>query len=530
MFAQLPQYNEYAWLKDYAGPSLGTNELILQFSMKELDTPEIDHGERLIRALTRLAIARPHCAIPLLVVETLSASGRRLRRLLMILHVLATQVPDQLIFYQQELVKILDRKDFFFRQTIKFVLDRLSKVAPLQSTVAAAVRRIEGKYSSSVSHSSYRMPSNPSPVFMDLIEKHIHFPSSHQMGLMEKILHLRSGNLAAAIEERLGFQGRSIEEERSRIKDDWYGYVHPQGWPVIPITTEFQELITEVVHDIVNEAVEKLKIHQDDIRWLWQTIQMVDPERVLHGMMPRPTDVGALRVSDQETWLNELDGIDSLQIGSPGRLEPSEDWVTVFERKELADGDSSNATFRQVTLLRAMMIPLQMYGGSHELDNLDLTTERIVPVSVMAVTLGQARDALTRRGNDVLDVTADCIPLIAEHQNSPYFLGYSDVCTLASFIMDHFGLSFEGFDLTRDGEVVAKYEAWQEGYKLEEYTREKLSVGVRLRVSRNFLAEICQHYRRMLCVQVHEDRGYYEVHNRWPSTSRNSKRYVLHHL
>ena len=51
----------------------------------------------------------------------------------------------------------------------------------------------------------------------------------------------------AAIEERLIAQKWSIDDERDRVKDDWYGHVHPQGWPVVWITTEFQELVTETL-------------------------------------------------------------------------------------------------------------------------------------------------------------------------------------------------------------------------------------------------------------------------------------------
>ena len=161
MFAQLPQDNDYAWLKEYAGPTGDENQRILQFSIEDLDAPEIDHGERLIRALTRLAIARPHSAIPTLIDRTLSASGRMLRRLLMILHALATQRPDQLASHQQTLAKFLDREDFFVRQSMIHILRCVSEVSPLEPSVATAVQRIERKYSTSMSHSSYRMSSNP---------------------------------------------------------------------------------------------------------------------------------------------------------------------------------------------------------------------------------------------------------------------------------------------------------------------------------------------------------------------------------
>ena len=207
------------------------------------------------------------------------------------------------------------------------------------------------------------------------------------------------------------------------------------------------------------------------------------------------------------------------------------DWTTVSESRRLAHEEEYNVPYKQEISLIAALVPLQVYGGSYELDELELATEPIVPASAMAVTLEQARDVLTNRGSTALDVGNDCIPLIAEHQNPPFFIGYWDVCTLASFIIDEFDLLFRGFDLIREDQVVAKYEAWQEGYQDEAYTREKIAFGVRLRVRRDFLAEICSRYRRMLCIRIHEKRECYKsIHDRHPDTSKASKRHVIYHL
>ena len=530
MFAQLPQDNDYAWLKEYAGPTFDENRLILQFSMEDLDTSEIDHGERLIRALTRLAIARPQSTIPLLVSETLSASGRRLRRLLMILHTLANQKPNLLASNQQTLAKLLDREDFFCRQSAMCILRCVSKVSPLEPSVSTAIERIDRKYSAAISHSTYRMPSSPSPTFSDFLKKNTLFHFSNQVKMMEKILQVQSGSLVAAIEKCLNAQNWSMDEERSRIKDDWDGHVHPQGWPVVWITTEFQELATDILLSILNEVAEKHRLSQDQIRWLWQATQMVDPDYVVRGSMTRPLDIEVLRVVDKEAWFRELDEIESFQVGSSSTDEQSTDWLTIFEKQILAHEEQYNVPYRQETSLISMLIPMQVYGRSHELDGLDLTTERIALASAMAVTLEQVRDVLTNRGSNALNVSEDCIPLIAEHQNLGTFLGYWSICSLASFILDEFDLSFNGFDLTRDDEVVAKYEAWQEGYQAEAYSREKLSSGVRLRVRRDLLAEICLRYQRMLCIRIDEKREFYKsIHDQEPDTRKDSKRYVIYH-
>lgn len=531
MFAQLPQDNEYAWLKEYAGPTCDENQLILQFSIEDLDTSEIDHGEKLIRALTRLAIARPQSAIPTLIDRTLSASGRILRRLLMILYTLAAKNPNLLASHQQTLAKLLDREDFFCRQSLMHILRCVSEVSPLEPSVATTVQRIERNYSASISHSSYRVSSHPSSSFSSFLKRNTLFHFSDQVSLMEKILQVQSGSLVAAIEERLNTQNWSMDEERSRVKDDWYGQVHPQGWPVVWITTEFQELVTEVLWSILNETVEKMQLNHEQIYWLWQATQMVDPEHVDRGTMSRPLDIETLRVVDKEAWFRELDAVKSLQVGDAGTEEQDTDWITVSEIRILAHEEKYNVPYRQEILLQATLIPMQVYGGIYELDELELAPESIVPASAMSITLEQARDALTNRVSYALDISDESLPLIAEHQNPPTFLGYWSVCSLASFIIKDFNLLFDEFDLIKDGEVIAKYETWQEGYQDESYTREKLSFGVRLRVRRDFLAEVCRRYQRMLCIQINEKREYYNsIYEREPDTRKDSKRYVIYHL
>ena len=228
--------------------------------------------------------------------------------------------------------------------------------------------------------------------------------------------------------------------------------MHTQGWPVVWITTEFQELVTEVLWSILNEAVEKKKLSQSQIYCLWQATQMVDPEQVVRGTMPRPSDIEALRVVDQEAWFREFDTIESLQVGDAGTEQQDIDWITVSERRILAHEEKYNVPYKQEIRLQATLIPRQVYGGAYGLDELELAPEPIVPASAMSITLEQARDVLINGGGYTLDLRGECLPLIAEHQNPTTFLGYWSVCSLASFIIEEFNLLFEGFDLTKDGE------------------------------------------------------------------------------
>jgi hypothetical protein len=105
------------------------------------------------------------------------------------------------------------------------------------------------------------------------------------------------------------------------------------------------------------------------------------------------------------------------------------------------------------------------------------------------------------------------------------------VCSLASFIIDEYNLLPQGMDFVGNGDTVAKYEAWQGGYQDEAYTREKLSSGVRFRVRRQFLSDICDRYGKILCIRIDEKREYHKsIYDRHPDESRDSRRYILHHL
>lgn len=531
MFAQLPLDDSYAWLKEYSYPEFDESEHILQFSLKDLCTKEIDLGKRLIRALTKLAIERPQSAIPILMNRALTASGRVLRRLLAILQVIAAHRPDLLVSHQKELAAFLAEENFLCRQSAVYILGCVNEVSPLHPHVATAVQRIERRYSSSEFHSTYRMQATPSAEFTNFLAQNTLFTFSGQIRIIESLLRVRSGSLVAALEEQLSAQNWALSEERARVRQDWDGHVHPQDWPVVWITTEFQELATEALWKILDEAATKMKLNRDQIHWLRRITQVVDSENVVRGVMTRPLDIKMLCVNDREEWFSELSAIESLQVGGTATEGQRNDWITAFEMRNLAQEEKHHVHYRQDTLIQGTLIPIQLYGGSQAVDELELRTEPILPNSALSITWEQARDVLTVRGKEYLELGEDCLPLIAMHQNPPSFLGYFGVCTLTSFIINEFSLSFNGFDLSREGKIVAKYEAWEEGYQDEQYTREKLSLGMRLRIRRDFLAEVCRRYGRMLCIRVDEDRKFYKSNNsKEPDARRESYRYVLYHL
>lgn len=530
MFAQLPQDEEYSWLKQYEEPSEEMNQLVLDFIIDQLETPEIDLGERLVRALTRLAIERRESTIYRIVNRALDSSGRTKSRLLVVLSCLAHEVPASLAAYQQSVARLLDRNDFFCRQETLRILRLVAEFSTLDESVLISIDRVEKAYSHIISYPTYRLPQNPSVGFMAFMKRNTLTGFFRRVLALDKILRVPVGSLIAAIEDRLKTQGWSIDEERDRVKDDWDGHVHPQGWPVVWITTRFQERASKALWSILDEATEKLRLTESQIGQLCRTIQTVDPEYITRGVIPRPKDIPPLRVTDKDAWFSELGELESMHVEDRTTPIDGGDWITIFEKRTLAQEEQYNVPYRQEISLESFLIPSGVYNEANVLDEIAFVSERFAITDFeSAITLAQARETLLRTRTDNLDVDRhESIPLIAEHENPFTFLGYRNICSLASFILRDLELSFEVFDLLKNGQRVAAYEVWQEGYQDESYTREKLSFGVRLRVRCELLAEICNRYNRIVCTHIHEKRGYFKsIHDQKPDDWRDSRRYIL---
>ena len=530
MFAQLPKDNMYSWLKEYQEPVAYANEIVLNIIIDNLSTPEIDYGERLIKAIARLVIVRPEC-ISILISRIESAQGRLLRRLLTIFYCTATLYPSILKPYHQELGKLLDREDFFIRQSVLHILRCIGNLFPLDDSVINSVKRIERIYSNIINYSSYRMTANVTPGFVTFLKKSTLFDFSRQITVIENILQVPAQSIFASIEKQLIAQKWSIDDEITRLKDNWDGYVHPQGWPVIWIETDFQEFVTNILGCILNEVAEKLKLSNEQRILLWQTIQPADTQYVFHETSPRPSDIMPLCILDKQAWFNELAKYDAMKIVNTKHQMATEDWITIFERRKMAQDEKYNVPYKQIIFLRAFLIPPLVYRGTHDLDQLEKYIERINYKNSIPFTIEQAQNALTERMYNLLDQGKDAFPLIAEHQNPLTFLGYQNICTPTSFIIRECNLSFDGMTLCRDGKVVAQYEVWQEGHQDEVYSRDKLSFGVRLRVHRTLLEEICKRHRRILCIYIDETREYCKsIYNKLPDEQCDSARYILYHL
>jgi len=98
-------------------------------------------------------------------------------------------------------------------------------------------------------------------------------------------------------------------------------------------------------------------------------------------------------------------------------------------------------------------------------------------------------------------------------------------------ITNDFDLSFDDLNIIKGDKIVGRYEAWQEGYQSQSYSRDKLSHGVRLQLKTDFLREICAFYKKMFCIITEEDRAYFQSpYSSTPDEVRHSRQYILYHF
>jgi hypothetical protein len=531
MFAQLPKRHDYSWLyesntcTDTVDQSAFFEAKAIEFIFQELDTSEVDLGEKLVRALVILAIQRPEITLLPLLGRLSEASGRLLRRLLTIIFCIIEEEPDFVIPHVELLADLLERDHFLCRIVAMRMLEGLDKKHPLDDKMAEKLIRMEEMYTSGTKYSPL-VEAELSSEYFEFFDQCVPDFFMRQVAVAEQILEVEPGFLMAAVQHKLMGQEWSIETEKEQLEQDYDGHVHPQGWPMVMFTTTFFERFMDLLWECIDEVIRMLWLSSDQVDALWHLFQLADPSTARIGKLPRPGDIEPLIVTDKEEWLKELDMVPAFQTD-----EPVGDWINVCEWRHLAQDEFNNVPYKQHVIVQAYLVPQLVYGNASAIEEVDHFTEKIGWHTEVSVTETQTAEILQTRRQSRRLLNQESLPLISVQHNSPFFAGHSIVCSLASFIVQDFKLVFDGLNLLQEDKLVAQYEEWQEGYQDEPYSREKLSYGTRLKVHRDLLTAICQRYRKLLCIHIDEEREFYRsIYKRTPDEASRSHQYILYHL
>ena len=519
LFEHLPQKEEYEWLKDYSPETDNFNQLAIHFLVDELGTPEIDLGNRLIDICRDLCLSRPEITLSIFI-ERLSDADRLTRkRLLTILYAVAFENPELLIPYAEKISQFLESNHFQWKVMTIRLLEILVQNGSIPEDIEKELKLIQLCYSSMDKYSIFvPIYESPSKEFVEIFRRGVMKSMQEQIGSCCEILLIDKDTILAKVERVLKQEGWNEEEEKERLKHEWLGYVHPQGYPGILIMTTFSERIFNLFNEILDEIIEKYMFTDDQIEGLWRILQPADPEYKLSKIKPRPKDIEPLSVSDKDAWLSELD---NRQVEITHR-SITEEWIILLEERVLSQDKRYEVPYRSTMHIHSTLLkkglPLTLREleegrscilGLQEFDNNESTT------------LNRARVLLTLSQGVIPDQRLPFLPILTWKINPPLFFGYRNVVSLPNFLIDQYGLTFRDFDLYKGDKRVVKYETWQEGYEDEGYSRELLSYGTRLLIHSSLLEQIFLDHDVKLCQCVFEKRLYYKSKYEGQATEEN---------
>jgi hypothetical protein len=507
LFGHLPKREKYKWLKNYSHDADDFDQLVVHFLVDELDTVEIDLGNRLIGAYRELCLARPEIALPIFVERLLDADELPKSRLLTILYMVAYDSPQLLIPYAEKISDILNAKHFQWKMITIKLLQFVEQSGSVSETVKERLRSAQHCYSPIINYSTFRLPhNNPSDRFLGFFAKNTKISNQDQIGSCCEILSMDKNAILANIEHVLKREGWTEEYENERLKNEWNGHVHPQGFPGVMILTTFDLRVFNLFNQILDEIVEKGRLSTNQLEALWCILQPADPEYKLSNIKPKPKDITPLVVSDKEMWLSELND-------KPGKVrrEPiTQEWVTLFEQRILSQDMTYEVPYRSVLMSYSSLIIRDLLFSFEEFEKGSFYVLKLSTFDDNeCITLDQARELLTNHQNLIPDYHDLFLPILTWKTNRPLFFGYHGLVSLPSYLKNQYGLTYKDFDLYKDGVCVMKYEVWQEGYQDESYSRELLSYGTRLMIHRSLLQKIFQDYDVELCQSIFEKRLYY---------------------
>jgi hypothetical protein len=507
LFGQLPKQEAYKWLKDYHPEADDFDQLVVHFLVDELDTIETDLGNRLIDAYRDLCLARAEITLPIFIERLSDTNDLTKSRLLTILYMVAYDSPQLLIPYAEKISDLLNAKHFQWKMMTIKMLQYVAPSGSVSETVKDRLSSAQHFYSPVNNCSTFRLPhNNLSDKFLSFFTKNTMKSNQDQIISCCEILSIDKNIILAKIEQIFKQEGWTEEDEDERLKNEWNGHVHPQGFPIVTIITTFNLRVFNLFNQILDEIVEKSSLATNQIESLWRILQPADPEYKLSNINPKPKDIAPLMVSDKDVWLSELNGRQGNIVSKPIAHE----WVTLFEQRNLSQDTTYEVPYRSVLMLYSSLIIRDLLFSFEELKQGSFYVLKLRAFDDNeCIALHQARELLTNHRRSLPDYRDLFLPILTWKTNHPLFFGNQELVSLSSYLINQYGLTYRDFDLCKDDVCVLKYEVWQEGYQDESFSRELLSYGTRLMIHRSLLQKIFQDYDVELCQSIFEKRLYY---------------------
>ena len=507
LISHLPIENRYDWLKDYFKQNETFNDLAINFLVDELSTKDTELGRRLLGVFCELGIKRPNLCLPIFLKSMNTSIKIKRTRLLTIIFMIANRKPEYLLDFIEQLCKFLNENCFQNQMLVIKTLQLIKVKENLSQKVEERLKKAQNRYNpNEIKTEKINFTSTPSRIFLKFYNKKMIKIYKIQIKSCCDLLSLDINLILGKIEQTLLQKNWSIEQELKRLENEWKGYVHPQGFPYVPIMTSFNLEVFMIFNNILDNLL-KTKIYSFDIKeGLWRVLQLADPNFEFSMIKERPDDIKPLLI-DEDEWM------DDSNINKKNLIceKITNEWITLYEYRVLSIDRNYDIPYRMhletfSSLVKRPFTPLMenIEKGCYCIQNLKRFSNNEL------ITLDQARDFLSKNIKRIPRDINNFLPILILHYNFFTFFGYHILATLPEYLRYNYNLNFKDFDLLLENNRLIKFEEWKEGDVDDSYSREQLSFGTRLSIHNSLLKKIFNDFEVNLCQKTTEKRLFFK--------------------
>ncbi|MFC1588186.1 AAA family ATPase [Planctomycetota bacterium] len=523
LFGHLPQDNLFDWLSDYQKDAREESTRVVDLLIDLIGEPEIDQAKRLLRVLASLAKSRPDLICQICCQRMADSSPLLRERLGMLLETLACTCSGNLVSHLEFLLPLFEEKHFYLRNLLACVVHRISSSHTISEPLSKAASDAVHLYKSTMSYPpSLAFDVRPSNEFADFLKKGTLFSVQDKISGLCDLFDINDLFLLSRIENCLRKEGWSVEEAICHWKEDWDE--NARDGKVIWIVPRFHVQVSELLQFIIHELLEKEPHDEQRLEAMTNLCRCSDPDYLASLPEKKPTDIPALNIEDGDCWIKELQSKELLK----DEILPSERWITIYEKCQLTQTEDS---YPKYVLLRSVypLLIAPTLNNNPEKWPFHLKWEDAIQYlhPKESLTLEVAKNRLNELKDCAFNpfTNTPFLPLVATHINSPEFFGYQCLAFLHPRWMSKYGMQIKGRNIIQDGESVARFEEWEEGYEDEAYCRDILSKGTRLMVKSNWLKTLISNTGYSLTICTDEKREFHKDLLRKDNAQKEEKAY-----
>jgi len=423
-------------------------------------------------------------------------------RIVHILYKLSLKIPDEILQVIEKTIIKENLDSFILKMMIKKIFTNIKSIVEIKKGISEKINSISYNLSEDKNRITIKIPKiKPSNDFINFSKNNLSLWMKNRILGCCEILEIDYEDFIGIIEQSYKKNNITIEEERERLKDDWYGYVHPQGHPYVNIMTRFENTIVNIVDLILNELLNEYNISKNQIESLWRLFQPIDPDYELSNLSPRPKDIELPLIHDKESWFDELNSLS----GKTRISTKLEEWTPLFDIINFDFQDIMyNRYVRRLIQTSSLIKSNQFYYSEKnliDLESLSLSEN---------FTLQQAIQCVSTRDIDLNFDNVDLLPVLEKKNNYFPFLGYKYIIFFPREIIERYNLDLQKNQILYKKDIIAKFIEWQEGYVTESYSRNLQAFGTRFLIKSSFLEVLFQDFEADLCQRYFEERLFYK--------------------